>query len=485
MDVLKKIEALGVSDRVRSIKPYLGVAIMLLMFLTACVHEENTFRFTFTVNSTLPTGSVPMDPMIDFGEIITKARIPGVLDPNTIALFNKTNGQPVPFNLTEDFAYGDQGRLEWVIKDVSDTIYEISFRTVTKRPPLQPKIYTPPVGVGDLLRYNAGIPRPVEIPYPSGLIDLTGDGKQDLVGCWNYAYRPGCPWDGIICYPRLGDTDKFEFGDLVHIRYVSHKDSTDYKYFSHIYMFADFADLNQDNLPDIVYCPSGSDQLYFYLNSGKRDKGGIPIFVASDTVPRQTDQWKPCRAVDLNSDGAIDFVIGDLYLRNTNPKGWPVRLDKPVSIDAGVDPCFYDVDGDQKLDAVCLEDIPGEGLRNYCVVWKQNLGGDPPRFGFSRQFADIDVPFPRAVAAVNDGPRRGLLVSHHHYEKTSFFEQVNPSDTLPKFKNSGLCSSVSAVIALSDQAWPYFCDWDSDGDLDMLVGGGYGWPRILINDRFE
>ena len=38
------------------------------------------------------------------------------------------------------------------------------------------------------------------------------------------------------------------------------------------------------------------------------------------------------------------------------------------------------------------------------------------------------------------------------------------------------------VLGLGDQAYPCACDWDSDGDLDLLVGGGYGWPRIVIND---
>ena len=36
-------------------------------------------------------------------------------------------------------------------------------------------------------------------------------------------------------------------------------------------------------------------------------------------------------------------------------------------------------------------------------------------------------------------------------------------------------------MSLSDQAWPCVCDWNNDGVSDLLVGGGYGWPRIVIN----
>ncbi len=454
----------------------------VIMFLSADMAGRETYCITLTVISHLPNGSVPMDPMIDFEKIITDARLPGVLDPNSITIFNKANGQLVPFALSEDYAHTDRGRLEWVISDSDHRTFEIHFSTTQKRPSLKPKIHVPLVGVGDLLRYNARKPRPIGISYPARLIDLTGDGKPDLVGCWNYAYRPGWPWDGIICYPRVGDISDFEFGDLVHIRYVSHVDSTDFTYFSHIYMFADFADLNNDHLPDIVYCPRNSDQIYFYLNSGKRDLGGLPVFVASDSVPRQTEEWNPCRAVDLDQDNAVDLVVGNLYLKNTNPKGWPLRLAKGDSINAGKDPCFYDVNGDNMLDAVCLEEITGEGLSNYRVVWKENLGGINPKFGSSKPLNDINTSFPRAIVAVNDGSRRGILISHKHYEKLSFFEQTNGSETLPHFKESGSCKSISAVLALSDQAWPYLCDWDHDGDLDLLVGGGYGWPRIVINE---
>jgi len=462
--------------------PVLGVLVLSTIRCNNKDTVDNSYDITLTVTSNLPSGSVPMDPVIDFEEIIADAGLPGVLDPNSITIFNKANGQSVPFSLSEDFAYEDRGRLEWTIYNPTHKTFDICFQTIEKRPSLKPRAYTPLVGVGDLLRYNANEPRPIGMAYPARLIDLTGDGKRDLVGCWNYAYRPGWPWDGIICYPGEGDTDNFEFGNLVRIRYVSHADSTDFKYFSKIYMFADIVDINQDNLPDLVYCPSGSDQIFFYLNSGKRDTGGMPIFVTSGNVARQTDKWNPCRVVDLDQDGAVDFVIGDLYLRNTNPNGWPVRLAKGVSISAGKDPCFYDVNGDKKLDAVCLEEISGEGLSNFIVAWKQNLGGNIPEFGPSKPLNDINCPYPRAIVAVNDNLHPGLLISHNHYEKLSFFEQINTSGSSPEFELYNSCKSVSAVMALSDQAWPYLCDWDNDGDLDLLVGGGYGWPRILINE---
>ena len=341
------------------------LALLAASLLVSDVPGETRSHIGLTVTTALPSGNVPMAPPIDFGPIIPGAGLPGVFDPNSVDVFNKTTGKRVPFALTEDFAYGDRGRLEWAITDSGHTTYEIGFRTTAVRPALIPQTYTPMVGTGDLLRHNAGVPRPFSLILDARLVDLTGDGKRDLVGRWNYAYRPGDPWNATICYPRVGDTNRFEFGDLTRVNYT--------------------------------FSPSATE---------------------------------------------------------------------------------IDVDGDGLLDVISLEAVSGEGLSNYRVGWRRNLGGN---YAPVEPLTGIDCESPRAVEVINDGPRRGLLVTHNHYQNVSFYEHAGtPSG--PYFQKFGRAESVSAVAGLSDQAWPCVCDWDGDGDQDLLVGGGYGWPRILINE---
>jgi hypothetical protein len=121
------------------------------------------------------------------------------------------------------------------------------------------------------------------------------------------------------------------------------------------------------------------------------------------------------------------------------------------------------------------------------VAWQKGDKGvspyrDPPQFGEPQLLEDIDCGWCCSLAAVNEGPRRGLLVLHDVWQRISFFEQVESEGDRPRFRRLGDALSESAVMSLSDQAWPCVCDWDGDGDWDLLVGGGYGWPRIVINE---
>ncbi|MFO0945557.1 MAG: VCBS repeat-containing protein [Planctomycetota bacterium] len=453
--------------------------VFALVVVASVRSSAREFRVQVEVKSPLPAGFVPVDPKLNLGKVVRDAG--GIaLDPNSMEVFDLSTGESVSFARTEDFAYGDEGRLEWVVKDARHLRYEIRFRDLPTRPALDPRAITPRIGTGDLLRYNAGQTRPIELNCPARLIDLTGDGKADLVGTWNYAYRPGEPWNGIVCFPRVGGSRDFEFGDRVRVRYVTDRVSKEFLHFSHTYMSADFADYSGDGLVDLIYCPSKDDQLHFYTNSGTRDEGGMPVFVASGKTPRQTTNWEHFRAVDLDTDGTIDITLGNLLLRGTGMAEGVPRFAPITSLNVGDARCFLDVDADGQLDAIVLKEVAGSGLSNYSVGWQKNQGGNPPAFSAARPLEEINSQskHPVDVVAVHDGAHSGLLVTQQHWETMQLFTR----DPSGRFKSVDVAKSRSAVLGLGDQAWPCFCDWDDDGDLDLLVGGGYGWPRIVVND---
>ena len=166
-----------------SVRLTLALSFLLIFILDAngVTASEADVAFGLNITSDLPSGNVPFVPIIDFTKLIADAGLSGVLDPNSIRVVDKTAGSIVAFARNEDFAYGDCGRLEWVIKNPSHKKYQIRFRTVEQRPALTPQDYVPMVGVGDLLRYNACKPRPIAMMYPARLVDVTGDGRVDLL----------------------------------------------------------------------------------------------------------------------------------------------------------------------------------------------------------------------------------------------------------------------------------------------------------------
>ena len=440
--------------------------------------RAGSYRFPLTVTSELPRdlGRIPMSVRIDFGARIEEAGIPGGLDPNSIALVDLASGEVVPIGRTDDFAYGDAGRIEWSIDDPSHREYEVRFQTETARPALQPQEYVPVVGVGDLLRYNAGAPRPITLSYSMKLVDMTGDGKADLVGCWNYYHRPGSPISGVVCYPRVGDESDFAFGDLVRLRYVTEPDSGEYEHFPGTYIQADFADIDGDGLVDIVCADMNDDGVTVYLNTGRRDPGGMPVFVRDAFIPAPVEQNAGICAVDLDGDGAVDLVVNGHFIRNRNPRGWPFEGAEPVDLKAGKSLTFIDLDGDGTLDAI---DMPAGGT-GVSLTWRRNLGGDAPAFGDPITIEGVDVETTLVAAAV-DGPTSGILIQHNVYQEVSFYRLAGHAGGQPVFEPAGRAESISAPLALGDQAYACTADWRGDGVPGLAIGSGYGWPRRVDN----
>ena len=440
------------------------------------------YRFHLTITSSLPAdlGRIPLSPTIDFATLIEEIDLPGVFDPNSVQVFNLHTGSPVAHALTEDFAYGDRGRIEWVVENPDHIKYEIHFDTAPKRPLLSPREYVPMIGVGDLLRYNAGVPRPIILAYSPRLVDLTGDGRADLVGCWNYYYRPGSPISGIVCYPRVGPEEEFTFGDLRRLRYVEREDCRDFKDFPGTYIEAEFTDFNGDGLVDIAYSAANSGELTFFLNTGERDSGGMPIFLRDQSIAVPPGQCRGLCAVDFDGNGILDLAVNGHFIRNANPHGWPFEPTAPVDLDIAGRSAFFDLTGDGLPDLV---ETQGDGSGSP-LTWRQNLGDSPPSFGPPAPLPDLEINC-NQIGATSDRQRRGLLLQHDVFQNLSFFEWSGCQNGQPVLHRRARARSISAVLALSDQAWPCICDWNADGVSDLLVGGGYGWPRILINRGSE
>lgn len=434
------------------------------------------------IRSDLPCPNVPIDPFIDFSALIRETGSPNVVDLASIEVQNKATGKVVPYSLDEIFAYGDQGRISWVAATPADRRFEIRFKTTPIRHPYGAQKHVPSVGTGGLLRYNTGEPRPIVLPHCSGLADLTGDGLPDLVGCWNYAYRPGDPWDGPVCYPGVNSGAALHFGDLIHIR---SKESTDApaEVISTRYMFADFEDLNRDGLVDFVLRSNGSTTVSFYLNAGKREPYGMPEFILAQRFdsPSGEKAQNALRLADLNSDGKLDVIAGSYYLPNTSDAGWPFSPGDAILLNAGISPDFCDVDGDGLLDAVCLVPDGSGDVQSYVVRWRKNLGGATPEFGAEQLAPGVNTGRSDSLCATTYNGQPALVILHDVYTRLSIFTRTVLEGGGIEFRFAGDALSDSAVMSLSDQAWPFVCDWDGDGDLDLLAGGGYGWPRIVIN----
>ena len=374
------------------------LATLTLLLQTAALGAE--FQIGLEVTSRLTHPNTPMSVTIDFADQIRRNRIPGVLDANSIRVINATTGQQVASARTEDFAYSDRGRIEWVIADRGHTTWRIRFRTTETRLLIRPQGHVPAIGVGDLLRYNAGPHRPITSFFQAELHDLTGDGRPDLIGSWNYAYRDGDPWAAPILYPSIDPLRPTQFGNLQRLRYFEPKSPGTIKDLHSAYSALDCADFDSDGLLDIIHSTSSS----------------------------------------------LEKVGGHLV--------WRKRLKSKTSALKFADP--------QRLAGVSET-----GITMVCA---------------SR------IQFPASAKEQKrepegSGKQTVLVIQHHAYQHLVLYRQATRGDSrsAPRFERIGRAESPDAVLALSDQAWPSLCDWDSDGDQDLLIGGGYGWPQIVIN----
>jgi hypothetical protein len=225
-------------------------------------------------------------------------------------------------------------------------------------------------------------------------------------------------------------------------------------------------------------------------------------------------QWK---LVDYDGDGLLDVVVGlgiwaeygwdDAYnekgewtngplrghvyvCRNTGTNDAPVYAD-PVQVMAGdgpVDtfgapsPNFADFDGDGDLDLICGEFVDR-------LTYFENVGTrTEPRYAPGRYLQhegrDIHMDLCMLQVIALDWNKNGHvdLIVGEEDGRVAWLEHTGAvTDGMPQFLPPRYFKQKADLLKVGVLNTPYSCDWDGDGDEDLIVGDTAGYVSFVEN----
>jgi dienelactone hydrolase len=429
--------------------------------------EKGPYRLKATIQSPERYKNVPYSIEVDFDKLLRDKNIKGTFDRHSVVVKKadaKTGDlHDVHYNLSSDFLMTNKGRVNWLIEDTNDREYVIFF-DVKEHGPFSPPSYIGLVGNGDSLLYNDGKLHPLFVGMSANpvAVDWDGDGVTDILSTQNYGFTRGSPEHAVQFLKNEGTNERPVFGDGIHLRYEQGGKT----HFLSAGLCIEAVDWNGDGRLDIVTNQYKGPAVAVFLNTGRKDKHGLPVLEYSQEIKTQAGEYGCFRLVDFHGDGRLDLVVS--YLSG-EPK---------LNID---DPLWFKATEEEKRKAHWPR-----WYYQYRFDYYENVAGPgkSPKFGPPDRLKTADgqeirwhiCPSFECMDWDGDGRNELLTLCNSElldkgYAGVRIYKNVGTANK-PVFEDRGL------IAGLQDRSGMYFRKADTPAFKGLLVAPGSLGGRI-------